>query len=73
MIGLAVLAGFLVVIVITLAYLLGFQIGGQAQSRITNVRSETTEAVLRMDELTRAAFEAMTNHSNRNRRSNHSS
>ena len=63
MIGLAVLAGFLVVIIVILAYLLGFQMGSEhPQPPLEGIRVEAADAARHIDDLTRAAVAAMTDY-----------
>lgn len=70
MIELAVLIGVLVIFLSVLVYLLGFRMGGEHwQSELANVRSESASAAHQMHTLTRAAFEAMADHTDRRRES----
>jgi hypothetical protein len=50
----------MLVLVLGLAFLLGFRLGGESSlSELTRIRAQASEAAREMHELTRAAFVAM--------------
>ena len=60
----------LLTVVIGLAFLLGFRLGGDhGQSEITRVRLEAAQAERRLSDLTRQSFIAMAEHAEQRRRS----
>ena len=70
MIELALLVGFLVLVLLVVVYLLGYQVAtADSITRVKRLRAESTLASHQLDEITRDAFAAMADHAKHRRQS----